>query len=280
MAGNAGTRPEAGATVTEIERADDGLAGRVAIVTGAAQGIGAAVAGALAERGAIVAALDRAEDVLDKTVARIVDAGRRAVAYPVDVRGSADVNRTVAEVEAELGPVDVLVNVAGILRVGAVVDLTDDDWAAAFAVNSGGVFYVSRAVARGMARRGRGAVVTVASNAGFVPRQRMAAYAASKAAARAFTRTLGLELADRGVRCNVVSPGSTDTPMLQALWTDESGEQATLDGDMAAYRVGIPLRKLATPADVADAVVFLASDRAGHITMQDITVDGGAALGA
>jgi 2,3-dihydro-2,3-dihydroxybenzoate dehydrogenase len=108
----------------------------------------------------------------------------------------------------------------------------------------------------------------------------MAAYCASKAASALFTKCLGLELAEFGVRCNVVSPGSTDTPMLHSMWTDDSGADATLDGSLSAYRVGIPLGKLARPEDVAHAVAFLASDAAGHITMHDLCVDGGAALGA
>jgi 2,3-dihydro-2,3-dihydroxybenzoate dehydrogenase len=92
--------------------------------------------------------------------------------------------------------------------------------------------------------------------------------------------SLGLELAGHGVRCNVVSPGSTETPMLRGMWTDEQSAQVVLDGSLRAYRVGIPLRKLASSSDVADAVLFLASDRAGHITMHNLCVDGGAALGA
>jgi 2,3-dihydro-2,3-dihydroxybenzoate dehydrogenase len=256
-----------------------GIDGRVAVVTGAGQGIGAAVAADLAGHGARVAALDRNAEALQQTVATLTDAGLAAAGYPLDVRDSAAVEDTVARVEREVGPIDILANVAGVLRLGAAVELTDEDWSAVFAVNTHGVFYLSRAVARRMLPRRRGTIVTVASNAARVPRMQMAAYASSKAATTSFMRCLGLELAGHGIRCNVVSPGSTETSMLRGMWTDESDARAVLDGSPAAYRVGIPLRKLASSADIADAVLFLASDRAGHITMHDLCVDGGAALG-
>jgi 2,3-dihydro-2,3-dihydroxybenzoate dehydrogenase len=108
----------------------------------------------------------------------------------------------------------------------------------------------------------------------------MAAYAASKAAAAHFTRCLGLELAGLGIRCNVVSPGSTDTPMQRALWTDDAGVEAVVAGRPDLFKPGIPLGRIAAAEDVADAVVFLASDRARHITMHDLYVDGGATLRA
>lgn len=108
----------------------------------------------------------------------------------------------------------------------------------------------------------------------------MAAYAASKAATAMFVRCLGLELARSGVRCNLVSPGSTDTEMQRSLWRDDAAEQRVVDGDPASYRVGIPLGRIADPEDIAEAVVFLAGDRARHITMQDLYVDGGATLRA
>jgi 2,3-dihydro-2,3-dihydroxybenzoate dehydrogenase len=259
---------------------DDGISGRVAAVTGAAQGIGEAVAWELARRGARVVAVDRNADAVPKTVAAMTDAGLDAADYVVDVRDSAAVDDTVARIERESGPIDILANVAGVLRLGAAVDLTDDDWSTVFAVNTHGVFYLSRAVARGMVARRRGSIVTVGSNAAAVPRMHMSAYAASKAATTSFMKCLGLELAGHGIRCNVVSPGSTETPMLRGMWTDDESAQATLDGSLDAYRVGIPLRKLASSSDVAAAVVFLASDRAGHITMHNLCVDGGAALGA
>ncbi|MQA98651.1 MAG: SDR family oxidoreductase, partial [Streptosporangiales bacterium] len=121
----------------------------------------------------------------------------------------------------------------------------------------------------------------VASNAGGVPRSGMAAYAASKAAAAQFTRCLGLEVGAYGIRCNIVAPGSTDTPMLRSLWPDPedpAGAAGTIDGDPSAYRVGIPLRRIATPEDVAAAVAFLVSPHSRHITLQELYVDGGAAL--
>jgi 2,3-dihydro-2,3-dihydroxybenzoate dehydrogenase len=107
----------------------------------------------------------------------------------------------------------------------------------------------------------------------------MSAYAASKAAAAMFSKCLGLEVARHGIRCNVVAPGSTDTPMLTSMWQDASGPQGTIEGRLDAFRVGIPLGRIARPLDVAAAVAFLLSEAAGHITMHTLTVDGGAALG-
>ncbi|MFD0886690.1 2,3-dihydro-2,3-dihydroxybenzoate dehydrogenase [Streptosporangium algeriense] len=247
---------------------EPGLSGAVALVTGAARGIGAAVTTALVRAGAVVAGVDLLPEPWedrDEKVTRLV----------ADVTDPARMETVVEEVEDLLGPIGVLVNVAGILRTGAVTDFGEDDWNRVFAVNASGVFHVSRAVARRMVPRRAGTIITVASNAGGVPRMGMAAYAASKAASAMFTRCLGLELAEYGIRCNVVSPGSTETVMQAGL-----DRRSVLEGDPATFRVGIPLGRVADPADIADAVTFLASDRARHITMQDLYVDGGATLRA
>lgn len=256
------------------------LAGRTALVTGAGRGIGAAVVRAFVCRGARVLATDLDAEGVEALAAAHPE---QVTARPLDVTDAAAVEGLVEDAERTLGPLDIAVNVAGVLRPAHVVDLTDADWAATFAVNTSGVFHVSRAAARRMTGRGRGNVVTVASNAAGIPRAGMSAYAASKAAAVMFTKCLGLEVASRGVRCNTVSPGSTLTDMQRALWA--SGDEAeavrrVIEGDPAAHRTGIPLGRIADPSDVADAVVFLVSDRARHITMHDLYVDGGATLRA
>lgn len=256
-----------------------GSTSRVALVTGAAQGIGAAVARALAGS-ASIAALDVNEAGLDSLVTELRASGGEATAWRADVGDSAVVEAVVERIEREQGPIGILVNVAGILRMAPALSLSDADWAATFAVNTHGVFHVSRAVARRMVPRRTGVIVTVASNASHVPRMQMAAYAASKAASNMFTRCLGLELAQHGIRCNVVSPGSTDTAMQRALWSDARGADAVIEGSPETFRTGIPLRRIADPADIADAVRFLVSDGARHITMHDLCVDGGATLGA
>jgi 2,3-dihydro-2,3-dihydroxybenzoate dehydrogenase len=254
-----------------------GIAGSVALVTGAARGIGSAVVDALVREGATVAAVDVDRDALAERASR---AEGRVLACPADVADSAAVAEAVDTAERELGPIGVGVAVAGVLRPGSVIDTTDEDWADTFAVNATGVFTVLREISARMVPRRRGALVTVGSNAAGVPRIGMGAYAASKAAAVMLTRCLGLELAEHGIRCNIVSPGSTDTDMQRRLWTGPESAAAVIAGDPATYRVGIPLGRIAEPADIADAVVFLASDQARHITMQDLYVDGGATLRA
>ncbi|MFJ8861886.1 2,3-dihydro-2,3-dihydroxybenzoate dehydrogenase [Streptomyces sp. NPDC102451] len=260
--------------------ADQELTGRLALVTGAGRGIGEAVVHALAGRGARVLATDLAPegiDGLEKTYEGLV------TARTLDVTDPTAVENLVAGTERTLGPLDIAVNVAGILRVSSVADLSDEEWAATFAVNTDGVFHVSRSVSRRMAERGSGSIVTVASNAAGIPRTEMAAYAASKAAAVMFTKCLGLEVAARGVRCNTVSPGSTLTDMQRGMWTagdEDAAARRVIEGDPATYRTGIPLGRIADPSDIADAVAFLVSDRARHITMHDLYVDGGATLRA
>ncbi|MER7468111.1 SDR family NAD(P)-dependent oxidoreductase [Streptomyces sp. NPDC097981] len=246
------------------------------VVTGAGGGIGAAVCRTLAESGARVVAVDRDEDALR----RLRDAHRPALApsacYPADVRVASETEEVFEKAEHELGPVSALVNIAGVLCAGPVMSCAEADWHEMFAVNATGVFLWSRAATRRMTERRSGAIVTVASNAVGVPRAGMAAYAASKAAAQAFTLGLGLEVAAYGIRCNVVCPGSTDTPMLASMGPDAVA--AAIRGDLALHRTGIPLRQVAEPQDVAGAVGFLLSDQARHITLHSLYVDGGAAL--
>ncbi|MFT0860700.1 2,3-dihydro-2,3-dihydroxybenzoate dehydrogenase [Ancylobacter sp. G4_0304] len=251
---------------------DNGITGRLAFVTGASGGIGRALVRLLAEEGARVVATDR-PDALEG-----IEGAHRIA--PLDVRDSAAVDALVARIEAEEGPIDLLANVAGVLSYVPVTELSDEEWDRVFDINAKGVFRVSRALARVMQPRGRGAMVTVSSNAAGIPRHAMAAYAASKAAATMFTRCLGLELAPHGIRCNIVAPGSTLTPMQTGMWADENGAARVIAGSLETFKSGIPLGKLANPEDVAEAAVFLLSSRAGHITMTDLYVDGGATLRA
>ncbi|MBB0245201.1 2,3-dihydro-2,3-dihydroxybenzoate dehydrogenase [Streptomyces alkaliphilus] len=273
-------------TVEPAGRHGAELAGLTALVTGAGGGIGEAVVRVLVGMGARVAATDRETDAIR---ALEKEFGPELVtSHPLDVTDPGAVEAVVDGVERDIAPLGALVNVAGVLRVAPATELTDRDWAETFAVNTTGVFHTSRAVARRMTARRSGCIVTVGSNAAGVPRTGMAAYAASKAAAAQFTKCLGLEVARSGVRCNVVSPGSTDTAMQRQLWpgpTDDPDGAATaaarsrvIDGDPETYRTGIPLGRIAEPVDVAEAVAFLLTDRARHITLHDLYVDGGATL--
>ncbi|TGJ95773.1 2,3-dihydro-2,3-dihydroxybenzoate dehydrogenase, partial [Actinotalea fermentans ATCC 43279 = JCM 9966 = DSM 3133] len=213
---------------------------RVALVTGAAGGIGAAVVGALAAQGYVVVAGDLDGAVPTTPPGKATEGA--VVPVRLDVTDEQDVVRLVGWVEAEIGPLEVLVNAAGVLHPGVVTESSLADWQRMLAVNATGVYLVSREVARCLSERRRGAIVTVASNAAGVPRVGMAAYAASKAAASSLTRSLGLELAPYGVRCNVVSPGSTRTPMLAALAGSPGPDDVPVLDESAEARVvaGVP----------------------------------------
>lgn len=256
------------------------FAGQVALVTGAAQGIGAAVAAALAQQGARVVLLDREADGIETLTHALRQTGAEVMPCVLDLRDGAAITATVDETVRRFGRIDLLANVAGVLHAGDGTTLSDAAWEDSFAINTTAVFRLCRAATRQMLTQGSGCVVTVGSNAAHVPRLGMAAYAASKAATVHFMRCLALELAPHGIRCNTVSPGSTDTPMQRAFAPTPEHVQAVLRGAAERYRLGIPLGRIATPQDIAEAVCFLASHRARHITMHDLVIDGGATLGA
>ena len=255
------------------------IEGKIAIVTGGAQGIGESVVRALCESGVVVAALDQNAEKLDILVDKLKLEGFKVEAFPVDVSDNKAVDVVVDSIESDIGPIDILVNVAGVLRMNLIESLSNKDWEKTFAVNSTGVFNVSRAVSKYIIPRLKGSIVTVGSNSSKVPRISMAAYASSKAASTMFTKCLGLELAKYNIRCNIVSPGSTDTEMQWSLWKDDNGAQDAVEGSHKEFKIGIPLKKIAIPSNISDAVLFLVSDRANHITMNNVCIDGGATLG-
>lgn len=246
------------------------------LVTGAANGIGEALAQALLAQGARVMAFDQDAAGLQALQANSNPA--QLFIAEVDISDAAAVNAAVMEGERALGPIDKLACVAGILQMGKIADLTDEQWSRTFAVNVNGTFNVCRVVSQGMIARKRGAIVNVSSNAATTPRASMGAYAASKAAVTQMTRCLGLELAEHGIRCNIVSPGSTDTEMQRAMWRTGSSAEMVIEGSLAGYRLGIPLRKIARADEIVESILFLLSDRASHITLHDLRVDGGATL--
>lgn len=253
---------------------DSKLQGGVALVTGAASGIGRAVCAMLIEAGASVAALDKDRAGLESLAEQL---GERAHTAHADVTSEQDLAAAVRGAEARLGPITMLVYAAGVLTPGELLDpgLELGALRHAFAVHVEGLWHALRAVAPGMKARRAGSIVAITSNAASTPRVGLGAYAASKAAAAALLRCCALELAPHGVRCNVVSPGSTDTPMLSQL-LGGADPSAVVHGDPARFRVGIPLGRIASPADVAAAVLFLLSPAARHVTAHDLRVDGGA----
>ena len=251
------------------------LDGRVAIVTGAAHGIGRAIAVALAREGAAVWACDVRAPALEATVAA-VNAARAGAGSgaTVDVRDAPAVSDFVARVEAAAGRVDALVNTAGGVSgqvMQPVERVTDEAWREIFAVNLDGAFHFTRAVAPAMKRAGRGAIVNISSGAGrSYSLTGIQAYASAKAGLIGFTRQTARELGRHGIRVNSIAPGFMRTnPATEAQWEamGAAGQARVIDS--------IALGRLGAPEDVARAVVFFVSDDAGYITGQTISVDGG-----
>ncbi len=242
---------------------------RVAVVTGAARGIGAAIADALAADGCAIAVCDLEAEAASATAATIADAhGVAAIGVGTDIADRESVAAAFERVGAELGPISVLVNNAGVDVIKPFVDSTEDEWDRIIAVNLKGTIGCCRAVLDGMIERQAGTIVSIASDAGRVGSSGEAVYSATKGGVIAFSKTLAREVARYGITVNVVCPGPTETALLGQV---AEYSQKLYDGLSRA----IPLRRTAQPADIAPAVAFLASPSAGYITGQTLSVSGG-----
>ena len=241
------------------------LNGQVAIITGAARGIGQAIALKLAECGCDLAICDLKAEWLDETKAKVESLGRKALPLAVDVGDSEQVNACVAAVQKEFGKIDIMVNNAGITKDGLMIRMSDDDWDAVLRVNLKGVFLFTRAVCKVMMKQRKGAIVNIASVVGIMGNAGQANYTASKGGVIALTKTTAKEFGSRGIRCNAVAPGFISSKMTDVL-PQEVREK---------YMATIPLRAFGTQRDVANGVAFLASDEASYVTGQVLSVNGG-----
>ena len=248
-----------------------GLTNKVVIVTGGAGGIGSAICRRFAEEGAIVAVLDINLQAAQGLASQIEQNGGKANAFTVDLADQNSVNAAVAQVEQNLGPIDVLVNNAGWDRAGNFLDTEKPLWDKIVAINLMGVLYMHHAVLKGMSARGSGKVVNIASDAARVGSSGEAVYAYCKGGLISFSKTLARELARKQINVNVVCPGPTDT----ALFRDFAGEGERGDKLRTALTRSIPFGRLGQPDDLPGIVAFLASDDANFITGQTISVSGG-----
>lgn len=245
------------------------LSGRVALVTGGGRGIGREIARTLANAGADIAIAEYIHENGEDCCHEIEGVGRRALALETDVRDSASVDATVSKVIDHFGQIDILVNNAGIAQHKPAEEITDEEWLNMMAVNLNGVFWCCRAVGRHMLERSKGSIVSIASMSGHIANkpQPQSHYNTAKAAVIMLTKSLAFEWAERGVRVNSVSPGYIGTEMTKRSLSRKELSDVWLEMT--------PMKRVGTPADIAHAVWYLASDAASFATGTDILVDGG-----
>jgi NAD(P)-dependent dehydrogenase (short-subunit alcohol dehydrogenase family) len=254
------------------------LEGRHALVTGASQGVGRAVALRLAEAGATVVLAARSRAGLEETAAQIDAAGGTSLVVPTDLRSPSQIDALAERVESELGHVDTIVCNSGI--AGPTQELwkiTPEEWQETIDVNLTGTFLVCRALLPAMVLRGSGAIVVIGSSTGKRPLYGRTPYAASKLGLVGLVRTLAVELGPLGLRVNLVSPGGVDGPRVRDVVREQARATGTTDeAVLEEYLKVTPLRRLVSPEQIADAVAFLASDAAASITGEDLNVSCGA----
>ncbi len=247
------------------------LEGKVALVTGAARGIGSALAVGLAEAGAQVAVTDLPDlmDQAETTRSRIEDLGRTSKTYPLNVLDLGNITDAVDQAAADFGQLDILVNNAGIRRRKPALEVTEDDWDAVIDTNLKGVFFCSQAAARHMMEQGDGRIINIASQLAIVARKNRAAYCASKGGVANLTRALALEWIGHGITVNAIGPGPTETP---GLLDAESLSPQQVQQDMATY---MPLGRRMEAEELVGAAIYLASPSARATTGHLLIVDGG-----
>ncbi len=241
------------------------LTGKVALITGAAQGIGKSIALTLARKGADIAVSDVNLEKAEEAAKEIEGLGRKAIAIKGNVASVAEAEKMVEETVARLGKVDILVNNAGVTRDGLMLRMKEEDWDLVIDINLKGVFNCTKAAVKHMAKQRSGRIVNIASIVGEMGNAGQANYSASKGGVIALTKTVAREFASRNVNVNAVAPGFIETAMTAAL-PDAAREALTKQ---------IPLDRLGSPDDVANAVLFLVSDASNYITGQVVNVNGG-----